>query len=51
MKLVEKEKRQFVFGKWGEANFMFLLIRMCGVCLDFHNNELGIEVPLDFFFS
>jgi hypothetical protein len=24
---------------------------MCGVCLDFHNNELGIEVPLDFFFS
>jgi hypothetical protein len=29
---------------------MFMLVRMCGVCLDFHSNQLGIEVPLDFFF-
>ncbi len=41
MNLAEKEKRQFLFGKWGEAKFMFILVRMCGVCLDFHSNELG----------
>ncbi len=50
LKLAKKEKRQLFFREWGEAKFMFMLVRMCGVCLDFHSNQLGIEVPLDFFF-
>ncbi len=29
----------------------FLLVKMCGVCLEFHSNQLRTKVPLDFFFS
>jgi hypothetical protein len=37
MKLAE-EKEGIFFGKWGEAKFLFLLVRMCGIGLEFHNN-------------
>ncbi len=46
----EWEKGGIFFASGGETKFMFLLVRMCGICLDFHNNQLGTEVPLDFFF-
>jgi hypothetical protein len=37
MKLVV-EKEGIFFGEWGEAKFTFLLVRMCGVGLEFHSN-------------
>jgi hypothetical protein len=50
MKLAEKkEARLLASGE--KLSSCFLLVRMCGVCLEFHSNRLGIEIPLDSFFS
>jgi hypothetical protein len=37
MKLA-KEKEGIFFDEWGEAKFLFLLVKMCGVGLEFHSN-------------
>ncbi len=51
MKLIEEEEEAgFFFWGVGEA-ILILLIRKCGVCLDFDSNQLGMEVPVEFFFS
>ncbi len=43
-------ERKEIFGEQGEVKFMFLLIKMCGIGFEFHNNQLGTEVLLNFFF-
>ncbi len=45
MKLAEKKE-----GKFWQVFLFFLLIRICGVDLEFHSNQLGTKVLLDFFF-
>jgi hypothetical protein len=50
MKLVEMKERH-VFANGEKLSSCLLQTRMCGVSLEFHNNKLKIEVPLDFFFS
>jgi hypothetical protein len=50
MKLVEvKEKHVFANGE--KSSSCLLLTRMCGICLEFHNNQLRTKVPLKIFSS
>jgi hypothetical protein len=49
--MLAKEKEGIFFMNGEKLNSYFLLIRMCGVCLKFHNNQFETKVPLDFFFS
>jgi hypothetical protein len=49
IKLVEKKAIFLASGE--KLSSCFLVIRMCGICLEFHNNQLGTKDPLDFFFS
>jgi len=44
-------KGRHILASGEKLNFCFLLVRMCGVCLEFHSNQMGIEVHLDFFLS
>jgi hypothetical protein len=50
MKLAEVKKGNF-FASGEKLSSCLLLIRRCWVCLEFHRNQLGTKVPLDFFFS
>jgi hypothetical protein len=49
MKLVEVKER-YVFATEENPSSYLPLTKMCGVSLEFHSNQLRIEVPLDFFF-
>jgi hypothetical protein len=46
---MRRKGRNFLLGV-GEAKFPILLVRKCGVCLDFDSNQLGMEISLDFLF-
>jgi hypothetical protein len=49
MKSVEKKEGRFL--QVGRSYVpIFLLVKICGVGLEFHNNQLGTEILLDFFF-
>jgi hypothetical protein len=50
MKLV-KVKERHIFASGEKLSSCFLLtrmcgVRMCGVCLEFHSNQLRTEVPI-----
>jgi len=48
MKLIEEKEGKFL-ASGEKLNSCFLLVRTCGVGLELHSNQLGIEIPLDFF--
>jgi hypothetical protein len=51
MKLIEEEE-EVGFFFWGVGEVVqILLLKKCGIFLDFDSNQLGTEVLLEFFFS
>jgi hypothetical protein len=51
MKLVEENEGRLLGERKKLGSKFFMIIRMCGVTLEFHSNNLGVKVDLDFFLS